>query len=330
MAIFKVSQSKINLYRRCKRAYHEKYVENRRKIVKSRPLQFGTIIHHLLDCIAEGEELDPVLNQLSKKHGKKFYAEREIYGDIINDVRYIMTDYEEYWEDRPLYFDRINGKRAEHKFEMIIAPGICLTGKIDGIARTPNKLRWMVEHKTFTNMPSDDHRWRNIQSSVYLKVIKSLGWKPVEGTLWNYIRSKSPATPRILKSGKPSKKMGSTLPSKVMDVLKTHKGVSKQDRTLLLKAARESMPDYFKRVFTPVKLNVVDILFEELVYTAQEMKKLHGIAKERSIDRHCEWCDYESLCRAELQSSDVEYVKEKEYTQNVKDTEIDFENLSED
>lgn len=330
MATFKVSQSKINLYRRCKRAYHEKYVENRRKIIKSRPLQFGTIIHHLLDCIAEGEDFNPVLSQLLKKHGKKFYAERDIYGDIINDVRYIMTDYENYWENSPLYFARINGKRAEHKFEITIAPSIYLTGKIDGIAQTSNKLRWMVEHKTFTNMPSDDHRWRNLQSAAYLKVIKTLGWKPVEGTLWNYIRSKSPAAPRMLKDGKVSKKMGGTLPSKVMDTLKNYKEISSYDRKSLLEAAKEGMPDYFKRVFTPIKLNVVDTLFEELVYTAQEMKKLHGIAKERSIDRHCEWCDYESLCRAELQSSDVEYVKEKEYTQNVKDAEIDFENLFED
>ena len=44
----KVSQSKIKTWRQCKRAYWFKYVENLRKKTKSRPLEFGTIVHEML------------------------------------------------------------------------------------------------------------------------------------------------------------------------------------------------------------------------------------------------------------------------------------------
>jgi hypothetical protein len=32
-----------------------------------------------------------------------------------------------------------------------------------------------------------------------------------------------------------------------------------------------------------------------------------------NIGRHCSFCDFEMLCRAEIQGSDVDYLKEREY-----------------
>ena len=60
--LFQFSQSKVTLYRRCRFAYHTKYFEGFTRRVKARPLQFGIMVHEMLeaglfDLIAAFKEL---------------------------------------------------------------------------------------------------------------------------------------------------------------------------------------------------------------------------------------------------------------------------------
>jgi hypothetical protein len=81
------------------------------------------------------------------------------------------------------------------------------------------------------------------------------------------------------------------------------------------------METYFDRVYTPTKKKVVDFLFGEFIETAHEIEELHGKSKRMTIGRHCDWCDYEAICRARLQGSDVDYVIEHDYTTRPEDEE---------
>lgn len=308
----KVSQSKVKMWRQCKFAYHCKHVEKLRKKTKSRPLTFGTLVHEMLEAHANGDDPFDQLKKSSVINAKLFDAEREMYGEIVEDIRTIMTEYFDHYKRDGLRYVRTKGKNAEHEFEIEISDGIVMVGKIDAIGRA-NKLKWIVEHKTFgRRMPTDDDRWRNLQSSVYIRALEMLGYGAVDGMLWDYIGSKPPTRPEILKSGELSRRKIVTLPSVVRRVLKDN-GLSEKDYAEYIKLSEEGRRDYFQRVYSPVSRITVDILFEEFVDSAREIAEFHGIKKGRNIGLHCSYCDYEPICRATLQGSDADFVKEREY-----------------
>lgn len=270
----------------------------------------------MIESYAEGDDPFETLDEINLRDHKLFMAEREVYGDLVEDIRCIMTEYFTYWKHDRMYYVAIKGKRAEHEFEVPISNRIIFTGKIDGIVKRDG-LRLLAEHKSFNRLPSTDDQWRNLQSASYLRVAEMLGWPELDGTLWDYIHSKSPTRPKLLKNGTMGKKAINTLPSRVIETLKEHSLNPSKYKTLIDTAER-NRSSYFKRIATPVKPRVVDALFSDLVTTAKDMASRHGECRERNIDRHCTYCDYESICRAALQGLDVSYVKQKEYTKNEK------------
>src|SRR5215207_6813363 len=156
-----VNQSRLKSWRMCKRQHHYKYEERlvRKKI--KRPFMFGSIVHKMLDAHANGKNAFRVMTQIERENRKLFAAEKEIYGDIIRDVEYIMTEYFNFWENhekkQDLEYIRIKGKRAEHLFEIELEKGLVWKGTIDAYAET-NGLKWLVEHKTFGKEWSEDDR----------------------------------------------------------------------------------------------------------------------------------------------------------------------------
>ena len=317
---FKVSQSKVKTYRRCHQAYHHKYVEKLRRKRKSRPLQFGTMIHEALERHFNGDDAMEYFEDLRNDVAamRLFAQEREEYGDILVDTEDIIADYLDYWDDAELRPVRKAGRGAEHTFEIELMPGIIFNGKIDLIGKTPNKLRWLVEHKTFSRRPNDDDRWRNLQSVVYFRANDILGWPSLDGCLWDYVKSKPPALPGTLKDGTLSTKKIDTLPATVERVIAEHdpKKLGKVDA--LRGMAEKNRPQYFQRIHTPVNRAVADLVFDDFEKTVREMVDNHGCVSDMNIDKHCGWCDYEPLCRAKLQGLDVDYVKEREYTDGTK------------
>lgn len=313
---FKVSQSKVKLWRKCHYAYHLKYVEMLRSKRVRRPFQFGKIVHSMLEAHANGDDPFDILETIELEKAKLFSAEREMYGEIIKDITTIMQGYFEYHPEGEYQHLRRGKSYAEHPFEVLVDKkyGIVIKGVLDGAVQTPNQLKWLLEHKTFTNMPAADDLWRNIQSSIYLRIIEILGWwgGELDGTCWDYIRSKPPSEPKLTKTGALSEAKLSTLPIVVRKFLRAN-NLKARDYPKLMANAEGSQGDYYKRIFTPVSRSVVDSLFDGFIDTAREMSEYHGKKKEKNIDRHCGFCDYEPICRAELLGTDVDYVKEREY-----------------
>lgn len=310
--IYRVSQSKVNTWRRCRRAYWYKYVEKLRRKRVSRPLKFGRIVHSMIEGYANSDDPMKVLAQIAKREAKMFRSQEEEWGDLIEDIRVIMTDYFEFHDPKSLTYIRMKGKSSEFTFEVEIANGILATGLLDNLGKAKG-LRWLVEHKTFNQMPNDDHRWRNLQGALYLKINDMLKLPKLDGIVWDYIRSKPPSTPQILKNGQVSARALDTLPTRVREFAAENKLSLKGKYAQLIKSAEANRSKYFQRIFTPVKQKLVDTLFEDFVETAKEMKNLHGNVKERHIGRHCDWCEFEGLCRGELMGLDVKFIKAKEY-----------------
>lgn len=314
MAI-KVSQSRVKTWIKCKQMHYYKYVEKLQPTKKSRPLTFGTLIHDLQEVHAEGKDYREKLMEIEDDQGAMFRIQREELGNIVSTAEVIFQAYLDYYSDHPLKFVKYKGKRSEHELEVEIAPGIILVMKIDGFIKTDNSLRWLLEHKTFKSLPSDDDRWRNFQIAVYFKGCEILGMKPFDGVCWNYIRSKEPSRPLIKKDETMSTKACDTLPAVVKQVAEEN-GIT--DYQVQLEAAEERLPKWFQRIFTPVSPRVVDLVFEDFIIASQEIVEHGKYRCEKNIDRHCSWCSYESICRAELTGGDPEYVKEQEYERRKK------------
>lgn len=310
---FEFSQSKVKKWRQCHASYHYRYVEKLKRKKKSRPLQFGSMVHEMLESELNGDDPFELLEKFQNEQGKLFAAEIEEYGDIIEDCRLIMEAYFDFYRDdktRPIRYKKQN---AEHWLEVPIGEEMLFVMKIDGFARTPNKLRWILEHKTFSRKPSDDDRWRNLQSAVYIRACQLLGMKPFDGIMWNYVKSKAPKVPQILKNGDLSIRDVDTLPSVVRATMEEY-GIEESENTeKLMERAEANLKTYFFRVFTPVREYTVDEVFNDFIDSATEMMEHHGRKKDRNIGMHCGWCDYEPICRATLTGGDADFVKEREY-----------------
>lgn len=326
--MFEVSQSKVKCWRKCREEYNYKYVEKLRKRSVGRPLSFGRIVHEMQEQEVMGNDPFDHLAMIEKKAGKMFRDDADEYGDLTKDIGFIMTDYYKYYENEPLTIVPVKKKMAEHPFEVTIAPGIVATGKLDAFVRSKNKLLWILERKNHKDIPDEDERWRNLQSCVYTRLNEMAGViKGVEGLCWDYIRTKRPTRPQLLKSGQLSKRALDTLPSAVLATCKDHKiPFADPAARHLLSIARRNMSSYFKRIYTPTKKALVNIVFSDFVETAKEMKVLHGKSRVMTIGRHCSWCSYEPLCRARLRNLDIEFIKKKEYYRHEgKDNENDWD-----
>lgn len=316
--MFNVSQSKVKTWRACKQRYHFRYIEKLKKRIVKRPLAFGTIIHKVIENWAEGIEIDETLEAIAEANSKVFAAEREMYGEIIEATRVIMTEYLTHWGEKDLTPVRIDGRSAEHTFNIELIDGVNWNGKIDLIGKTKHTRkhpagRWAVEHKSFARRASPDERWRSLQSATYLRANDMLGWPSVDGVCWDYIWSKEPLRPQVLNDGRLSNKKIDTLPLVFKEAI-AELGHRERDYKEHLSKAAENYDNWFERVYTPVNEDVVENLMTDFVTSIRDMMDNEGKNKEKNIDRHCGWCDFEPICRAELQGLDVDYVKQREFT----------------
>lgn len=308
-----VSQSKVKTWRRCHRAFHNKFVLGLRKKKPKRPLVFGGIVHEIIEADLEREDWEEKLNQIELDKGKMFRKEREMYGNLIEDIRDIMTDYFIHWEGdfKPIKF---NGRRSEHEFRIELEEGLWFTGKIDAAGRA-KKMNWLVEHKTFSRMPSEDDRWRSVQAAVYFRAMEEMGFPAMDGVLWDYISSKPCNVPgQTTKTGRVSQARIDTLPSRLKRWCK-EEGHDKKDYKKLFEEARHNRKNRFIRLYSPIKPRIVDNIWDDFVDTAKEIADNFGTKKGQNIDRHCSWCDYQALCKAEVTGSDIEWLISREFEQ---------------
>lgn len=311
--VFQCSQTKINAWRRCKYYAFLRYVEGLRKRFKDRPLQFGTLTHLVLEVDANGGQPFKALTTATKEQ-KLFASEREELEQIAGDVRVIMRDYFEYWDQAPankqLLPIKRKGKSAEHQIFVSIAPAIQLEVRLDLLAERGSGGIFLVDHKTFRQKPSDDHRWRSLQANLYKKAA-DLAEIKLDGMCWNYIRSKPPTLPQVNKNGSLSLKRLDTLPGALKIFAKAQK---LEIPSRMMDTAIKNRSSWFMRDFMAFRGTTVKLMFEDFVETARDMAQNLGVQKAKTIDRHCDWCEMEAICRAELQGGDVKYIKEKEYT----------------
>ncbi len=312
--MFKVRQSTLKTWRKCRRAAFYKLVECLRSKKISRPLKFGTLMHSLIETEICGKGFKDYLTGLKPEQIEGF-EDREEYGNILDDASDIMHHYKLRWKNDGIRWCKgPNGKKAEHKFSMDLCKGIILNGMIDGVARTENRKRWLSDHKTFKQEWNEDDKWRNVQTSLYIPAWTQMTGKRIDGIMWNFIWSKPPSFPQMTQAGAISKRAIVTLPITVNRFLAANGLNSKTPGAdALIAAGEEGVERYFQRTFIPRNERVEKMVRLDAITTAKDMRRKLGVDKTRSIDKHCNYCEFQKICNAALTGGDVKFVKKSFY-----------------
>lgn len=320
---FTISNSRLKTWRHCKLAHHYRYNE---KIQKKRPakaLVFGKIIHEMIDAYLNQESWEEVLEKYIKEYEKMFIEEQEEYGDIPDNARTIMKGYINKYKDSELTPIEFQDRKSEYEFTIPFIPkyDIYLTGYIDRIVKDPNGLIWLTETKTCKSIPDDeDKRFSDIQTALYYWVAEKIGLPKPDGILWDYVRSKVPQKPSILKSGGLSKRKSIDTTREVYLETILENGLDPDDYNDMLDMLEERTDNFYKRFYYPSPDQISEILIDEAKLTALEMYFLGGDLKSRNINFTCSWwCDYYELCQAELRDLDADYVRQDSYEKRRRD-----------
>lgn len=327
--MYKVSQSKMRLWRTCRKAYNYKYVQEIEPRRPKAPLVRGRIIHEMIEMMIEGKNPWKVLAEYEKQYKKLFAEQREMYGDLIGDIKRTMTWYFVWWNADPIKYlaHPATKKHSEHEFEVAIGD-VLFTGKVDSLGMTRDKRVWLVEHKSMRTFPADDFRYTDLQSALYTRFLERT-WKGlhIDGVAWNYIRTKPPQVPELLKSGELTKRDIDTIWPVYLEAVKGHK-LDPNDYKDMQRKLVDKESSFFKRVYLPVNRSIVDNLYNETVATAHEMAELHDEPQmhTRNMTPMCsKQCEYYNLCQAELRGLDSDWIRKKEFQPREKQDEIQEE-----
>lgn len=327
--IFKISHSKMKLARKCHRAYYYKYILKLRKRLKSRPLLVGSLVHECLESYFKNGNYMPVIKEWREKEfNKMFKEEQALHHDIIPLTKSLIRGYISNWKDLNLEMEWV-----EKEFEVEIAPGIFLIGKIDGKAKEKGTRRkWLVEHKTCKKMPGEEVRMYDTQAILYSQVMLEWG-ETVTGVMWDYLRTKLPMRPELLKSGGLSTRKNIDTTAEVyLREIKRH-GYDPAGYSDILEELHSRRDSFYRQVKLPFNKRFSETIMTELTHDATQLRDKHQSLSEspeswtRNLTRDCSWCDYSSLCYAELRNEDTDYLLKHDYVRSKDEKEIPIQNI---
>lgn len=316
----RVSQSSINTWRTCRKQYYYKFIEKIERKTAPAPLYKGKIIHEVLEARINGQDWRSVMEEHLLEFDKLFKEEQLEYGDLRNDLPVIMEGYEKLYQDEQLEYLNLQGRRAEFDFAIplddlpVEESQLVYKGKIDSVAKDHLGRTWLVEHKSFKkSIPNEDFRFANQQALLYTWAMTQIGFPKADGVLWDYIRTKVPTVPELLKSGGLSKaqKIDTTYEVYLQAILDNK--LDPADYEDFLESLKGREINFYRRIFLPVKESMINPIIKDLKDTAKEIKILSDISHTRNLGRHCSYCSFKSLCQAELMGADTEFIRKAEY-----------------
>lgn len=307
----RVSFSRIKLWRRCHKAHHYKYIVGIQRKRKPAGMYKGSIVHEMVEAYLTGGDWKKVLAGYVKEYNKLFAEEREMYGDIPNDMRRVMEGYIRQWDG-----DGLKYLEVEQKYEFPLENGLLFVFQLDALVQDKKKRQWLFERKTPKKFPDEQVRLSDIQTLLYVWALQKVKAtkKPVAGVLWDYVRSKPPTIPETLKSGQLSvRKDMDTDHFTYLKAIKDN-GLDPNDYAEKLAELEVTGQDkFYRRVYMPVSESAQQIIVDDMLRTAREIKA-NEKSEVRALDFTCRQCQYFNLCQAELRDLDVDFVLKSDYT----------------
>ena len=280
------SHGALKTFQRCAKKWSYRYIDKIEPKEKKVAMQRGSDIHEMLanyyddgagrfDALFLGIENYDLIN----RYARKYEAEDEAWTILHIEEEFTFT---------------------VGPFEVIFIPDLVI--EINGEV-------WIVDHKTTANIPDewDPYNMTDFQHLLYVAGLQQLGYN-VKGFLFNYIRSKPPTQPVLIKDG-----------SRIADVRRvdtdydTLKGfaltykVYSDDVAARLQVIKLTADKFFQRHFLLINQFAVDQAVEDTLDVLNQMAKAEATSAypRHVVGKHggsqsCGSCEYQSICFGEL------------------------------
>lgn len=321
--LLRVSHSRLKTWRRCQMQHHYRYYQGLRRIRKSIPLTVGTAIHSMIEAQHERGDWSTELEEFRAEFSKLFREEQAELGDlpsICNDI--VLGYFEAHRGDGLTYPVRRRGRATEIEVKVGLDSSTVFVGYVDAYPQDQQGRNWLMDHKTCKVIPDEDARFADLQLVTYSWLLPEMGYPKPDGVIWDYIRTKPPTRPEVLKNGTISKarKIDSTY-SVYMDTVRRELGeeaVSEYEDFARTLSGREDK--FYRRVSLPNPPRaMVDSAVKDILVTTSEIRKAGPTATVRNMTRDCKMCSYYTLCQAEVRGLDSEYIRKTEYVTKEKE-----------
>lgn len=301
-----VSHSKVKTFRRCKCAYHNRYVLGLKKRIKSHALTVGSVVHHCIEKWSHNKPYKTILKKAREEESKMFEEEIEEFGSPIDLAEGMMKGYTETYEvDKCI--------AVEQKIRLPLIDDIDFIGYVDAIVERDNG-EWLKETKTCKKFPDESIRMSDIQTVMYRWALPQIGFNTPRGVVWDYLRKKLPVIPEPLKNGGLSvaQKLDTTHDI-YLKALKEH-GLDVREYSVMLNRLKEKENNFHRRIILPFSKKMEIEVLRDFKETAIEIKNIGHICRARNLTRDCSWCDFNELCQAQLKNLDEQYIIKKNFT----------------
>lgn len=305
-----VTHSMIKAFRGCPRQTLYKQVDRLKPRVIGQPLKRGTWMHLLLEEHHSGRDWRKVHAALCAQFAELMDEEKDYYGDLPRECERMMEAYVWHYKADPWKVHEV-----EYTLEAEFPDGTLYRGKVDAIVENQFGL-WIADHKTHGNLPDHTFRLLDAQSALYLWAAYKMGI-PVQGFIWNYIRTKAPSVPAMLKNGsRLSKRLGDTdylTFTREVKRLQREEGyrIRRDDvemqRRLRAQAYVPGEPQlspFFRRDVLEKDDAMIKRVASEAYHTAKRMASYPFQQRdivERNVTTTCSrFCGYRDLCTVEL------------------------------
>lgn len=322
MSTLNVRWSAIKTWRKCQMLYNYRYIRQLKKRRPAVPLIRGSIIGELLDKRAERKKPTKVIQKYEEEYGKLFSAERELYGDIIPECLRIVDNYKALYKNEGLTY--LKGKDGK-PYELIVETEFTVEGQkvhfqghIDKLVQDENDMVLVLDHKSHKVIPDANTRFSDLQLLTYIWLLPLSGYPKPDGLIWDYLRTKPPAIPELLKKGGLTRRANiDTDYSTYLAEIEKH-GLNPEDYQEELQRLKVSSAGrYFDRVKLPSPpKGMIDQVVKEFKSTIIQIRDVSKTGTYvRNMGRDCSWCEFFDLCSAEIRGLDTNFILKTEYVQ---------------
>lgn len=305
-----IRYSQIAQFLKCQKSYEYGYVQELEPVRLQDKLFLGTAIHAGLEAYFKGEMILEAVNNvcdnalLKENLNEEDLANISYIRDTAKSIVPRAIDFLPGHEWEPI---EVNGKKAvEMKFQYNL-PNVNIVGTVDLVARhKPTNQVFIIDHKTRGSLKDEDAEQYNLQLAFYQYVLQKLGINVV-GTAIFQIKSDPLATPRLNKDGSMSRAKIATTWEFYKSSLVAN-GLDPDDYEMEMRPKLE-FNEFFRlnKVFRSEK--TVNNIWDKVI-----MPTIDNILNSKKFIPNmtpmtCNFCSYSPLCNAEIDDSDVDYVK---------------------
>src|ERR1051326_7855342 len=283
----RMSQSRIKTTRRCWKKHDYKHNQRLEKKKPTATLFRGTILHEMIEARTKGDDPFAVTRKYAKEYRKLFREEREMYGEtFIEDIDRVFQGYL-----RATAKDKLKYEYIEEPGEAELPNGIVFSFKVDKIA-TDGQRRWLMDHKSCKNIPGEEARFSDLQLVLYYWAWNKLHPdEPVDGIIWDYLRTKPPTVPEPLVKGGLSiaKNMDTDYYTYVMAAQQHNIDITQPHyRECVANLKQRGSIDFFQRISLPAPSKVlVKSVVEDAANTAWFIKAHGEETDTRTLTKDC-------------------------------------------